>query len=109
MWPSVGGLRHHPDAQAGAVQTIAEDRLRSARISRALLEILRRRYVARVGGGGEELLRIVGPELADIGEGFDDGVHQLTVLALDLADVHAQHRLAVLVAADWTLSLIHIS
>src|SRR4051812_5776377 len=55
--------------------------------ARSLLEILRRRVVARINRVLQELVLLVGPELADVGIGLDDSVHVLAVLLLDLADV----------------------
>src|SRR5712675_1451363 len=56
-------------------------------LPRLRLEILRGRPVARVHRILQELLRLVGPELAHVRIGLDDPVHQPSVLALDLADV----------------------
>src|SRR6266852_5598563 len=59
------------------------------------LEILRGRPVARVHRILQELLRLVGPELAHVRVGVDDAVHEAPVLALDLADIHAPDHVAV--------------
>src|SRR5712664_1680582 len=53
------------------------------------LEILGGRPVARVHRILQELLRFVRPELAHVRVGMDDAVHQASVFALYLADVHA--------------------
>ena len=45
----------------------------------------------------DELLGIVGPELADLRIGLDNGVVELAVHARDLADVDVEDRRAVLV------------
>src|SRR5260221_3868436 len=47
----------------------------------------------------EELVRVVGPELADVGIGLDHGVDELAALLLDLADVDGADHGAVLVEA----------
>src|SRR5262245_11611419 len=47
----------------------------------------------------EELVRVVGPELADVGIGLDHGVDELAALLLDLADVDVADHVAVLVEA----------
>src|SRR6476620_3187595 len=49
-----------------------------------LLEILRRRIVAPVDRVLQELVLVVGPELANVRIGLDDGVDVLAVLLLDL-------------------------
>src|SRR6516164_6453672 len=49
----------------------------------------------------EELVRVVGPELADVGIGLDHGVDELAALLLDLADVDVADHVAVLVEAHW--------
>src|SRR3954467_5509974 len=54
-------------------------------------QVLRRRPVARVHRVLQELLRIVGPELADVRIRVDDGVRQAAGPALDLADVDVAH------------------
>src|SRR5947207_13067273 len=48
------------------------------------LQVLRRRKVARVHRVLQELLRVIGPELAHVGIGVDHAVHQPPVLALHL-------------------------
>src|ERR1043165_5406157 len=55
--------------------------------ARLLLEVLCRRPIPRVHRVLQELLGLVGPELAHVRVGVDDAVHQPPVLALDLADV----------------------
>src|SRR5262249_41608191 len=45
----------------------------------------------------EELVRVVGPELADVGIGLDHGVDELAALLLDLADVDVADHVALLV------------
>src|SRR5499427_9565867 len=47
----------------------------------------------------EELARVIGPELADVGIGLDHGVDELAALLLDLADVDVADHVAVLVEA----------
>src|SRR5262249_50041424 len=54
----------------------------------------------------EELARVIGPELADVGIGLDHGVDELAALLLHLADVDVADHVAVLVeahrpAASW--------
>src|SRR5713226_5040668 len=61
------------------------------------LQIFRRREVARVHRVLQELLRVVGPELAHVGIGVDHAVHQAPVLALHLADVDVADHVAVFV------------
>src|SRR5216110_3106920 len=63
------------------------------------LEILRGRPVARVHRILQELLRLVGPELAHVRVGVDHPVHEAPVLALDLADIDVADHVAVLVKA----------
>src|SRR5438309_9801900 len=64
------------------------------------LQVLRRREVARVHGVLQELLRLVGPELAHVRISVDHAVHQASVLALHLADVDVADDVAVLVESD---------
>src|SRR5437868_4579737 len=45
----------------------------------------------------QELVRVVGPELADVRIGLDDGVDELAALLFDLADVDVADHVAVLV------------
>src|SRR5262249_33038466 len=52
-----------------------------------LLEILCRRVVARIDRVLQELVLLVGPELADVGIGLDHLVDVSPILLLDLADV----------------------
>src|SRR5450631_1174384 len=52
----------------------------------SLLQVLCRRIVARIDGVLQELRLIIGPELADIRVGLDDGIDQPTILPCDLAD-----------------------
>src|ERR1700704_3013236 len=61
------------------------------------LQVFRRREVARVHRILQELLRLVGPELAHVRIGVDHPVHQPAVLALDLADVDVADHVAVAV------------
>src|SRR5262245_10677600 len=65
-----------------------------------LLEILRRRGVARVDRVLQEVVHVVGPELADVRIGLDHRVDQLAALLLDLADVDVADGVAVLVEAQ---------
>src|SRR5260370_25281177 len=60
-----------------------------------LFQVLGRRPVARIDRVLEELLGLVGPELAHVRIGVDDAIHQPAVLALDLAQVHVAHDVAV--------------
>src|SRR3954463_12387081 len=60
-----------------------------------LFEILRRRIVARVDRLRQELLLVVGPELADIRVGLDHRVDELATFALALADEDVADRIAV--------------
>src|ERR1700730_16789567 len=60
-------------------------------------QVLRRRPVARIHRVLQELLGLVGPELADVGIGMDDPVDQPAVLALDLADLDVADDVAVLI------------
>src|SRR5207237_6724762 len=62
-----------------------------AQYCRLLLQVLRGREVSRVDRVLEELVRLVGPELAHVRVGADHGVHQAPLLAGDLADVHIAH------------------
>ncbi len=75
-------------AEGEAVQRLNDPELHRARkrtLSRGpmLLEVLRGRVVARIHRVREELLRFVGPELADVRIGVDHRVHQPAFLALD--------------------------
>src|SRR3954471_14291978 len=69
----------------------------AADTARSLLEILGRRVVARINRVLEELVLLVGPELADVGIGLDHGVDVLAVLLLDLADIDVADDVAELV------------
>src|SRR5262249_44071017 len=62
-----------------------------------LLEILCRRVVARINRGLQELVLLIGPELADVGIGLDHRVDVSPVLLLDLADVDVADHVAELV------------
>src|SRR5258708_27889097 len=75
---------------------------------RSRLQILRRREVARVHRVLEELLGLVGPELAHVRIGLDHGVHQPAVLALHLAAVVVADDVAVLVEADRAARGVHL-
>src|SRR5437879_11987118 len=66
-----------------------------SRISGALLEVLRRRVVARVDRRGQERRRVVLPELAHLAIRVDHHVHEPAVTALDTADVDVDDRGAV--------------
>src|ERR1044071_10415451 len=82
-------------------------KLRGSGASISGLQVLGRREVARVHRIREELLRIVGPELAHGGIGLHHGVHQLAVAALDLADVGGHDRIAVLVELPFAARVAH--
>src|SRR5579883_2180867 len=58
------------------------------------------RGVARVDRRRQIFLLVVGPELADVGVGLDDGVDELAVLALDLADEHVADDVAQVVEVE---------
>src|SRR5919108_4788279 len=69
-----------------------------ARTDRALLlEVLRRRIVARIDRVLEKLVLLIGPELADVGIGLDHRVDVTAVLLLHLADIDVADRIAELV------------
>src|SRR4030081_3160150 len=72
------------------------------------LQVLRRREVARVHRVLEELLRLVGPEIAHVRTGGDRAVHQPPVLALHLADVDVADDVAVLVEGDRAARGVHL-
>src|SRR5882672_12205749 len=72
------------------------------------LQVFRRREVARVHRVLQELLRVVGPELAHVGIGVDHAVHQAPVLALNLADVDVADDVAVLVEPDLAARSVHL-
>src|SRR3954453_20961074 len=65
--------------------------------ARSLLEILGRRIVARINRVLQELVLLVGPELADVGISLDHSVDVLAVLLFDLADVDVADDIAKLV------------
>src|SRR3954464_9349290 len=69
----------------------------AAGTTRSLLEILGRRVVARINRVLQELVLLVGPELADVGIGLDDSVDVAAVLLLDLADVDVADDIAELI------------
>src|SRR6266576_2051482 len=73
-----------------------------------LFQVLRRREVARVHRVLQELLRIVGPELAHVGIAVDHAVHQPPVLALHLADVDVADHGAVLVEPGLAARGVHL-
>src|SRR6266545_6452546 len=62
-----------------------------------LLEVLRRRVVARIDRVLQELVLFIGPELAHIGIGLDHRVDIAPVLLLDLADIDVADDVAELV------------
>src|SRR5215207_2280260 len=68
----------------------------------ALLQVLRRRKIARVDGLLEELVLLIGPELADVRVGLDGGVDELAVLALAAAHEHGADHVAEAVESHWT-------
>src|SRR6266446_1041682 len=68
-----------------------------AETGRLGLQVLRGRPVARIDRILQELLGLVGPELAHVRVGVDDAVHQPAVLALDLAYIDVADHVAVLV------------
>src|SRR5438105_11704510 len=61
------------------------------------LEIFRGRPLARIDRILQELLRIVGPELAHSRIGVDDRVDQASILAFDFANIDVADDIAVLV------------
>src|SRR5438094_3962644 len=70
------------------------------------------REVAVVHGLLQEILGLVLPELRDGRVGVDDGVPQLAVLLLDLADVDVLDRVAVGVELDgtaWRVRDLHLA
>src|SRR3954470_15755873 len=72
-------------------------RLRGDDGLRLLLEVFRRREVARIHRVLQELLRLVRPELAHVRIGVDHRVDEPAFLARHLADVHVADHVAVLV------------
>src|SRR6476659_3297595 len=58
---------------------------------------LQRRVVARVDRLRQEPLRVIGPELADLGIGLDGNVHQLAVLLFNAPDIIIEDDVAVVV------------
>src|SRR6266508_5542611 len=62
--------------------------------SELLLEVLRRRVVARIDRVLQELVLLIGPELADVGIGLDHRVDVAPVLLLDLAEVDVADHVA---------------
>src|SRR5215475_8207689 len=65
-----------------------------------LFQILRRRIVARIDRLRQEPLLVIGPELADIRVGLDDGVDELSAFALAFADEDITNNVAVAVEAN---------
>src|SRR5438105_2653688 len=61
------------------------------------LEIFRGRPLARIDRILQELLRIVGPELAHCRVGVDDRIDQSSLLAFDLANIDVADDIAVFV------------
>src|SRR5262245_2894722 len=70
------------------------------RDAHVLFEVFRRRVVARIDRIGQELLLVIGPELADVGVGLDDSVDELAALALALADENLADHVAILIELD---------
>src|SRR5450631_259590 len=68
--------------------------------SMRLLEVFRRRIVARVDRVREKRFLVVGPELADVRIGLDHRIHELSALALAPADENVTDDVAVLVELD---------
>src|SRR5215813_14306991 len=66
----------------------------------ALFEILGRGIVARVDGVRQELLLVIGPELADVWILLDHRVHQILALALALTNDDVADGVAILVELD---------
>src|SRR6267378_5873542 len=64
------------------------------------LQILGGRPIARIHRILQELLRLVGPELAHVRVGMDDAVHEAPVLTFDLADVNAADHVSVFVECN---------
>src|SRR5216684_3705193 len=71
------------------------------------LQVFRGREISRVHRVLEELLGLVGPELADVRIGLDHAVHQPAVLALDLADVDVADDVAVAVELHRAAAGVH--
>src|SRR5262249_23758982 len=91
-----------------AVPSRSRSSTRKLRASTVLwFEMPGRWKVPRVHGIGEELLRIVSPELAHGGIGLHHRVHQLAIAALDLADVGRHDRIAVLVELPLAARVAH--
>src|SRR5207244_13335438 len=61
----------------------------------SVLEVLRRRPVARIDRVLQELLLVIRPELAHVRIRIDDGLDEAYLIALDLADVDVAHDVAV--------------
>src|SRR4029434_3710619 len=75
-------------------------RLRTTASRVAISAGLGRRIVAVVHGLLQEVVGLVLPELGDVRIGLDDGVPELAVLPLDLADIDVLNRVAVGVELD---------
>src|SRR5712671_5423766 len=74
---------------------------------RLRFEIPGGRKIARVDRIRQELLRLVGPELACVRISLRDGIDQLAVAALDLADEERHDRVAVLVEPPLAARVAH--
>src|SRR5215467_3353211 len=62
-----------------------------------LFQMLRRRIVAPVDFFRQEALLVIGPELADIRVGLDNGIDELSAFALALADEDIADNVAIAV------------
>src|SRR2546421_7768160 len=65
-----------------------------------LLQVLRRRIIARINGVLQELGLVIGPELRDIGISLDHGIDQSPVGFCHFADVDISNRITKLVELD---------
>src|SRR5713101_6387684 len=82
---------------SATVERLLRLALYPAPLPTSLLQILRRRGVARIDRILQELVLLVGPELADVGIGLDDGVDVFAALLLHLADIAVADHVAELV------------
>src|SRR4029450_10355648 len=97
--PSFGAIhpsskRWTPGSSPGVTRGGADE-------SELLLEVLRRRVVARIDRILQELVLLIGPELAHIGIGLDHRVDVTPVLLLDLADIDVADDVAEVVERGW--------
>src|ERR1044072_5475410 len=102
---SVRTARMTMGAAAGGRSATRE--LRGSGASISGLQVLCRREVARLHRIREELLRIVGPELAHGGIGLHHRVHELAAAALDLADVGGHDGIGGLYWLSFSARVVH--